>query len=90
MPGALVLAFPSRSHEKKRNHGSDENQRGDQLGGAHLGTGDETALIPSKALHEEASGTVQNQIPEENLPLELALSVEKKQDQENHKPAEGF
>src|SRR4030042_337965 len=82
-PASLALAFPSRPQNKEQNHRSHQNKYGDKLSGAHLSTGNEAALIASKTLHKEASGAVQNQIPEEDLSFELPLSVEKDQDQEN-------
>ncbi len=58
--------------------------------GAHFSARDEAALISSETLHEEASRAVQNQIPQEDLPFELLLPVEKDQEQENGKSADRF
>ena len=87
---AFAFALPSGSQDQKRHHGPHENQRGEKLRGSHFSPGNEAAIVPSKALHQEAGGAVQNQIPDENLSLELALSVEIDQDQENREPGKGF
>ncbi len=88
--GGLVATAAAMLWYLRRHHGPHENQGGEKLRGGHFSCSDEAALVASKALHQEASGAVQNQVPEEDLSLELAFSVEIDQDQENREPAEGF